>query len=30
MSNVFMKDTTAPLGEGKVSHIIEKNGIKVG
>lgn len=25
-----MKDTTAPLGEGKVSHIIEKNGIKIG
>lgn len=30
MSNVFMKDTTVPLGEGKVSHIIEKDGIKVG
>lgn len=30
MSNVFMKDTTVPLGEGKVTHIIEKNGIKVG
>lgn len=25
-----MKDTTVPLGEGKVTHIIEKNGIKIG
>lgn len=30
MSNVFMKDTNVPLGEGKVTHIIEKNGIKIG
>ena len=29
MSNVLDIETGRPLGEGKVSHVIEKNGIKV-
>lgn len=29
MSNVFDNETNRPLGDGKISHIIEKNGKKV-
>lgn len=30
MSNVFLKNTDIPLGEGKVTHVLEKNGIRIG
>ena len=29
MSNVYLRNTIVPLGEGKITHIIEKHGIKV-
>ena len=29
MSNVFLKNSTVTLGEGKIWHILEKNGLKV-
>lgn len=30
MSNVIDKETNAPLGDGKVTYILEKNGKKIG
>lgn len=30
MSNVFMKDSGKPLGDGLIKHIIEHNGVRVG
>lgn len=29
MSNAFDRNTERPLGDGKVTHVIDKNGIKV-
>lgn len=30
MSNVIDKETNAPLGDGKITYVLEKNGKKIG